>query len=143
MTPASRRGRLRAEGLQLSGHRRTMVPAAASSRRQDRRGESEGKQHCRNDYRFRPPDRGSPMNTAPVVITNAATPAVPEDYEKLKKEFDGVATSNIGRWVASGIALAVPVVTAFCAWLQKEIGIDLDPASLTAFITSMAAGIAI
>ena len=83
------------------------------------------------------------MNTAPVVITNAATPAVPEDYEKLKKEFDGVATSNIGRWVASGIALAVPVVTAFCAWLQKEIGIDLDPASLTAFITSMAAGIAI
>jgi hypothetical protein len=35
------------------------------------------------------------------------------------------------------------VVTAVCAWLQKEIGIDLDPASLTAFITSMAAGIAI
>jgi hypothetical protein len=83
------------------------------------------------------------MSAAPVVITNAATPAVPGDYEKLKDEFDSVATSNIGRWVASGIALAVPVVTAFCAWLQKELGIDLDPASLTAFITSMAAGIAI
>jgi hypothetical protein len=83
------------------------------------------------------------MSAAPVVITNAATPAVPEDYEKLKKEFDSVATSHIGRWVASGVALAVPVVTAFCAWLQKEIGVDLDPASLTAFITSMAAGIAI
>jgi|GEM_PF-2849196 len=83
------------------------------------------------------------MNTTSAVVTNAATPAVPQDYEKLKQEFDSVATSNIGRWVASGIALAVPLVTAFCAWLQKEIGINLDPAALTAFIASMAAGIAL
>jgi hypothetical protein len=69
--------------------------------------------------------------------------AEPADYEKLKEEFNSVATSSIGRWVAAGIALAVPIATAFCAWLQKEIGINLDPASLTAFITSMTAGITI
>jgi hypothetical protein len=83
------------------------------------------------------------MNAAPTVITTAATPAVPGDYEKLKQEFDSVVTSKIGRWVASGIALAVPLLTGLCAWLQKEIGINLDPASLTAFIASMAAGISI
>jgi high-affinity Fe2+/Pb2+ permease len=63
--------------------------------------------------------------------------------EKLKEEFEKVATSYIGRWVAAGVALAVPIITALCAWLEKEIGINLNPASLTAFITSMAAGLAI
>jgi hypothetical protein len=81
---------------------------------------------------------------APIVITpRAQTPAEPEDYKKLKEEFEKVATSKIGRWVSAGIALMVPVLTALCAWLQKKIGINLDPAALTAFITSMAAGIAI
>jgi hypothetical protein len=66
-----------------------------------------------------------------------------EPAEKLKEEFEKVATSYIGRWVAAGVALAVPIITALCAWLEKEIGINLNPASLTAFITSMAAGLAI
>src|SRR5205823_2133053 len=51
--------------------------------------------------------------------------------------------SNLGRWVASLTALGIPVVTAFCAWAQKKVGIKLDPAALTAFITSMAVGIAV
>lgn len=80
---------------------------------------------------------------AVVVTPKVETPAEPADFQKLKEEFNNVATSNIGRWVAAGVALSVPIITAFCAWLQKEIGINLDPASLTAFITSMAAGLAI
>jgi hypothetical protein len=80
-----------------------------------------------------------PVTVAPHV----QTPAEPADFVKLKQEFNKVATSNIGKWVAGGVALAVPIVTALCAWLQKEVGINLDPASLTAFITSMAAGLAL
>lgn len=78
-----------------------------------------------------------------VVAPGVETPAQPADFNKLKEEFENVAKSTIGRWVAAGVALAVPVITAFCAWLQKEVGINLDPASLTAFITSIAAGAAI
>jgi hypothetical protein len=83
--------------------------------------------------------------SGPTVMTSAGatpvTPAKPDDYEKLKEQFNIVVTDTIGRKVAAGTALAVPLVTAFCAWAQKEIGINLDPASLTAFITSMAVGI--
>jgi hypothetical protein len=84
------------------------------------------------------------MSTSPVVIASqAVTPAEPSDYEKLKEEFNKIVESTIGRRVSALVALGVPVITALCAWLQKEIGINLDPASLTAFITSMAAGISI
>lgn len=86
------------------------------------------------------------MTTQPQVITTAppaAPQATPEDYEQLKKQFEEVATSNIGRWATALIALGTPVFTALCAWLQKKVGINLDPAALTAFITSMAAGAAI
>jgi hypothetical protein len=72
-----------------------------------------------------------------------STPASSDDYKTLKEQFDNAATSNLGRWVASLTALGIPVVTAFCAWVQKKIGIKLDPAALTAFITSMAVGIAL
>ena len=91
---------------------------------------------------------GSPTPpAAPVQLVAANAPAggspEPSDYEKLKEEFEGVATSQIGRWVTALVALAVPLITGLCAWLQKEIGINLDPASLTAFITSMAGGLSI
>jgi hypothetical protein len=81
----------------------------------------------------------------PQVITTAspAPQATPGDYEELKNQFESVATSSIGRWVTGLIALGTPVLTALCAWLQKEVGINLDPAALTAFIASMAAGISI
>ncbi|HEV3048498.1 MAG TPA: hypothetical protein VGY13_14180 [Solirubrobacteraceae bacterium] len=86
----------------------------------------------------------SSTGAAPIVVTpHLETPAEPADFVKLREEFEKVAASSIGRWVAAGVALAVPVITAFCAWLQKEVGINLDPASLTAFITSMAAGLSI
>ena len=80
---------------------------------------------------------------ATVEATRPSTPAKPEDYEKLKGQFNEVVTSTIGRKVAAGIALGLPVITAVCAWAQKEIGINLDPASLTAFIASMAVGISV
>jgi hypothetical protein len=86
----------------------------------------------------------SPTEPVHVIAPVSHAPqAEPADYEELKTQFENVATSSIGRWVAAGVGLAVPVITAFCAWLQKEIGINLDPASLTAFIASMAVGIAV
>lgn len=72
-----------------------------------------------------------------------STPAKSDDYVMLKDQFDRVADSTLGRWVASLTALGIPIVTAFCAWAQKKVGIKLDPAALTAFITSMAVGIAV
>jgi hypothetical protein len=87
---------------------------------------------------------GPDPEASPVVVApGASTPATSEDYDKLRKNFDDVVESKLGRWVAGLTALSVPVVTAFCAWLQKKVGIKLDPASLTAFIASMAAGIVI
>jgi hypothetical protein len=76
-----------------------------------------------------------------VIHTGAATPANEDDYTKLKDQFDKTVDNKIGAWVAALVALAVPVVTAFCAWVQRKIGIKLDPAELTAFIASMGAGI--
>jgi O-antigen ligase len=86
-----------------------------------------------------------PSNGAPAVVVapGASTPATDADYQKLKDQFDKTATNNLGRWVALGTAALVPFVTALCAWLQKKIGIKLDPAALVAFITSMAGGIVI
>jgi hypothetical protein len=79
----------------------------------------------------------------PIPATAPLTPASSDDYATLKTHFDAAAQSNLGRWVASLTALGIPVVTAFCAWAQKKIGIKLDPAALTAFIASMAVGIAV
>ncbi len=90
------------------------------------------------------------MTTSGPVVGNGAvqpvapsTPASSDDYATLKTQFDKVAESNLGRWVAGRTALGIPVVTAFYAWAQKKAGIKLDPAALTAFITSMAVGIAV
>jgi hypothetical protein len=83
------------------------------------------------------------VGNGPVPATAPLTPASSDDYATLKTHFDEAAQSNLGRWVASLTALGIPVVTAFCAWAQKKIGIKLDPAALTAFITSMAVGIAV
>jgi len=77
------------------------------------------------------------------VSPGRATPATDEDFTKLKDQFDTTVTNTIGAKVASLAALAVPIVTAFCAWLQKKIGIKLDPSELTAFIVTMGAGIVI
>ncbi len=81
----------------------------------------------------------------PHVITTAspAPQATPGDYEELKKQFEEVVTSTIGRRVTGLIALGTPVFTAVCAWLQKKVGINLDPAALTAFIASVVAGVSI
>jgi hypothetical protein len=83
-------------------------------------------------------------SSAPVVVgPGRDTPANDADYNKLKQQFESVVTSSVGKAAVAITALAVPVVTAACAWLQKELGIKLDPAALTAFIASMAAGIVI
>jgi hypothetical protein len=87
-------------------------------------------------------EKGS-ANARVVVAPGASTPATDQDYAALKTQFDDVVTNKLGRWVAALAALSVPLVTAFCAWAQDKIGINLDPAALTAFITSMGAGIAI
>jgi len=68
---------------------------------------------------------------------------VSDDYTTLKTQFNNTVENHIGAWVASAAAIGVPLITAFCAWLQKKLGIKLDPAELTAFIASMAAGIII
>lgn len=87
-----------------------------------------------------PPNGGD----APLQIsTGVNTPATAGDYTALKDQFNGVVESNIGRIVALLAATALPVLTAFCAWLQKKIGIDLKPAELVAFIASVGAGIVI
>lgn len=86
---------------------------------------------------------GAAAVPSPSVPAGGSPEASAADYDKLKEEFETAAKSKIGVWVSAGIAVLVPLVTGFCAWLQKEIGINLDPAALTAFITSMAAGIAI
>jgi hypothetical protein len=83
------------------------------------------------------------LESPQIVKLDSPVPPEEADYKKLKEEFEAVATSDIGRWVTALVALAVPVITGLCAWLQKEIGINLDPASLTAFITSMAGGLSI
>jgi len=82
--------------------------------------------------------------TAPVIVNaGAATPASEEDYGKLKQQFDTVVTSNIGKVAVIATALLVPLLTGACAWLQKELGIKLDPAELATFIASVAAGVVI
>jgi hypothetical protein len=62
-------------------------------------------------------------------------------YNKLKSEFNSVIESKIGQQATVLAALAVPLVTALCAWLQRKVGINLSPAALTAFIATMGAGI--
>jgi hypothetical protein len=62
-------------------------------------------------------------------------------YDKLRGEFNSVVESKIGQQATVLAALAVPLVTGLCAWLQQKVGIDLSPAALTAFIATMGAGI--
>ena len=71
------------------------------------------------------------------------TPAKSEDYKSLKEQFDSVVTSDIGKLAVALTALAVPLLTGLCAWLQKELGVKLDPAELATFIATMGAGIVI
>jgi hypothetical protein len=80
-------------------------------------------------------------NTSVVVSPGAATPATAEDFTKLKAQFELVVKSEVGKLVPVVTAFAVPMITALCAWGQKELGIKMDPAALTAFIASMGAGI--
>ena len=68
---------------------------------------------------------GRGHEVSPVVVApGASTPATSEDYDKVRKNFDDVVESKVGRWVAALTALTVPLVTAFCAWLQKQVGIN-------------------
>jgi hypothetical protein len=83
---------------------------------------------------------GDPAAPA-VVNAGAQTPATNEDFTALKTQFDKVVSSEVGRLIPVITAVAIPVITAICAWLQKQLGIKLDPAALTAFIASMGAGI--
>jgi hypothetical protein len=62
-------------------------------------------------------------------------------YAKLRNEFNSVVESKIGQQATVLVALAVPLATGLCAWLQRKIGIDLSPAALTGFIATMGAGI--
>jgi hypothetical protein len=62
-------------------------------------------------------------------------------YDKLRSEFNSVVESKIGQHATVLAALAVPLVTGLCAWLQQKLGINLSPAALTAFIATMGAGI--
>jgi hypothetical protein len=83
-----------------------------------------------------------PGDPGPAVVnTGAQTPATDDDFTALKTQFDKVVTSEVGRLIPVITAVAIPVITAVCAWLQKQLGIKLDPAALTAFIASMGAGI--
>jgi hypothetical protein len=73
-----------------------------------------------------------------------AAPAAADDqtsYNKLRSEFNSVVESRIGQQATVLAALAVPLVTGLCAWLQRKVGINLSPAALTAFIATMGAGI--
>lgn len=62
-------------------------------------------------------------------------------YNKLRSEFNSVVENKIGQQATVLAALAVPLVTGLCAWLQRKVGINLSPAALTAFIATMGAGI--
>lgn len=87
----------------------------------------------------------STSNPSPAVSTSAsaAGPASGDGYEELKKQFTAVVSSGIGRIAVALTVLAVPLLTGLCAWLQKELGIHLDPAELATFIATMGAGIVI
>jgi hypothetical protein len=86
-----------------------------------------------------PPVPGNPG--AAVVSAGAQTPATDDDFSALKTQFDKVVNNEVGRLIPVITAVAIPVLTAVCAWLQKQLGIKLDPAALAAFIASMGAGI--
>ncbi|MEK6328196.1 MAG: hypothetical protein AABM66_11840 [Actinomycetota bacterium] len=60
-----------------------------------------------------------------------------ERVEALEKELD----SQIGRWVAAGVAVLAPVIAVACAWLQDKIGVNLDPSEVTGFISATVVGI--
>jgi hypothetical protein len=57
--------------------------------------------------------------------------------EELEKEL----TSTIGKKVAAAVALLAPFIAVACAWLQGQIGIDLDPEAVTGLISATVVGI--
>jgi hypothetical protein len=57
--------------------------------------------------------------------------------------FEQVMTSTIGRLVAAGPALLLPVFGAVSFWLQDKLGINMDPAVAVAFVTTIVTGAAL
>jgi hypothetical protein len=71
-------------------------------------------------------------------------PGIEEDHnDPVLDAVNAAVQSNIGRVVAAGMALALPFIGAFCAWVQDIIGIDLNSTELSVYIGTIITGAAL